>query len=271
MIFEEFLRSGIRNNRRSPWARSVAHWAERYLNAWHNTGFYEFDRNGERFVLDVLRRTFPDRALTIWDVGAHTGDYAEAAHDILPDARVISFEILPPIARRLKERGFSDSWFKLLEVGLSDRQGSTTVHWNKRFDTTNSIDRHEGAMFAHTDVEQVECPVATVDSLIAEGVASPDFLKIDVEGHEGAVIAGAAATLASANRPTLIQFEYGSTWIAGSRTLCAVQGLLERAGYAVGRLYPDHVAFKAYDYADERYRMGNMIATCDKRLQAALS
>lgn len=271
MIFEEQLRSVIRNHRRSFLARSAAHLAERYLNAWHNTGFYEFDRNGERFLLEVLRRVYPDRALTVWDVGAHAGDYAEAVHNVLPNAQVVGFEILPPVAERLTARGFEESWFSLLKVGLSDREGTAMVHWNKRFDTTNAIDRPQGGLFTHGDVEQVECPVSTVDKLIEQGLPAPHFLKIDVEGHEAAVLQGASETLASGHRPLVIQFEYGSTWLRASRTLFSVQGELERAGYAVGRLYPDHVGFKAYEHSDDRYRMGNMIATCDERLQAALS
>src|SRR5690606_31531540 len=46
----------------------------------------------------------------------------------------------------------------------------------------------------------------------------PDFLKIDVEGHEAAVLDGARDLLNSPKAPTIIQFEYGDTQARPSTT-----------------------------------------------------
>jgi hypothetical protein len=91
-----------------------------------------------------------------------------------------------------------------------------------------------------------------------------------VEGHEAAVIEGGLDLLSQANAPAMIQFEYGDTWLPAARTLGDVQSLLEERGYSVGRLFPDHVAFKAYEYTDDHFRMGNMIAVRDERLKLML-
>lgn len=272
MTLENRMRALIRDNRRSRWARTAAKSAERFLNAWHNTGFYDFDRNGEAFVLRTLARVVGGARLMVWDVGAHGGDYAEAVHAILPDAFVTSFEILPPIADRLRSRNLDPRWFVLRNIGLSDAEGVVPVTWNHRHDTTSSVQpRHGSDWFDHGETEVIACEVSTVDLQITGGMRAPDILKIDVEGHEAAVLDGSAGLLRSEQAPMLIQFEYGDTWIPASRTLHDAQGKLERAGYAVGRLYPDHVEFKRYAFTDERFRMGNMIAVRRDDLRRALA
>lgn len=271
MLLEEYVRTAIRTSRRSPPARLAARLAERYLNAWHNTGFFDFDRNGEAYLLRTFASTVGSRPVTVWDVGAHAGQYAAAIHARLPHAHVTSFEILPPIAVALRERNFDPAWFTLRAIGLSDAPGSVEVSWNRLHDQCNAITPRPGEWFDHGEVEQIVCEVSTIDLLIEQGAAPPNFLKIDVEGHDAAVLDGAQALLASDHAPKLIQFEYGDTWIPSGRTLFDVQTKLHRYGYAVGRLYPDHVGFKEYAFADERYRMGNMVATRDPELRTLLS
>lgn len=266
---EQALKSWIVAHRRNFPLRAAARMAARFLNAYHNTGNYDFERNGEAFALrSFARHAGPDAV--VWDVGAHHGEYASAAHGILPKARIISFEILPPIARELRAR-LSGDWFELKEMGLSDREGSVEVVWNKRADTTNSIAPLKNEFFDHDELERVSCPVTTVDLLVAQGTPKPDFFKIDVEGHEPAVLRGARELLHGDQAPAMIQFEYGMTWIAGSGLLHDSQALLEGAGYKVGRLYPDHVEFKDYAWSDEHFRMGNMIAVKDPDLVRALA
>lgn len=162
-----------------------------FLNAFHNAGEYDFDTNGEAFALRTFASQAPPRPV-IWDVGAHYGEYADACHNLLPAAQVVSFEILPPVAIYLRERMRSSST-EVLNIGLSDSIGTVDVVWNKRSDTTNSIaPLKENEFFAHDDLETVTCPVSTVDQLVDEGYAPPNFMKIDVEGHEAAVLRGAA-------------------------------------------------------------------------------
>lgn len=269
---EQWLRQRIRNHRRSTPLRMAARAAERFLNAWYNTGDYDFERNGEAFLLRRLGERFPGVALEIWDVGAHTGDYAQCAHQLLPAARVTSFEILPVVAAKIRARGFGEDWFTLRTVGLSDERGKVAVACNPEFGTTSSIHpRFCDGWFDPNQVRTVSCDVTTIDALVAEGLTPPAFIKIDVEGHEAAVLNGAQALLQSPNAPVAVQFEYGDTWIPACRTLHGVQGKLEAAGYSVGRLYPRHVEFKAYSLRDEKFRMGNMVAVRDDALRQSLA
>jgi FkbM family methyltransferase len=262
MTVEDALRRYIRTHRRSPLMQLAGRAAERFLNAWFNVGFYEFSENGEAFVLQCLAEWAGGRQLRLWDVGAHKGGYALEAHKILPNAEITSFEIIPVLADRLATKSAEASWLRVLPVGLSDRVGVVPVAFNGRYDTTSSINPFlAGDLFAHDEVQFIEGHITTVDKLISSGTPAPDMIKIDVEGHEAAVIDGAQVLLTSDHAPALVQFEYGATWIAASRTLYNVQAKLEAAGYSVGRLFPRHVEFKGYEVADETFRMGNMVAT----------
>lgn len=266
---ENYLKFNIAKNRRSAVVQYAAKLSQRFLNAYHYTGQYEFESNGEKFALDSFSKVFGTKA-TIWDVGAHLGEYAHQAHKVMPEADIVSFEIVPEIAERLKNKITGD-WFELREIGLSDSVGEVEVSWNKNQDTTNAIDPF---MYQHIDQSNIRlqrCPVTTIDNLIAEGAKPPNLLKIDVEGHEKSVLLGARILLSSSEAPGMIQFEYGGTWIPSSATLYSVQNLLDSFGYCLGRLYPDHVAFKNYDWTDEHFRMGNVIATNNEQLKKILS
>ncbi len=111
----------------------------------------------------------------------------------------------------------------------------------------------------------------TVDTMIAEALFAPALFKIDTEGHDAAVLRGANRLLGSDQAPAMIQFEYGNTWLPAGETLERTQDLLEQHGYKVGRLYPNHVGFKRYEYNDDQFRMGNVVAVKPAALLAALA
>lgn len=264
------LRQSIRQNRRAAPLRFLASICEKYLRAFYNEGFYEFDSNGESFALRQFGSWLADRPVTVWDVGANAGEWAELAKDALPQALVHSFEILPPIAEAYAERLKGAEWAHLHRTGLSDEPGEVHVTWNRDCDSTSSIAiRTTGVPGGR--YEEVICPVSTADLLINAGLPAPQLLKIDTEGHDAAVLRGARGLLFGDAAPAMIQFEYGETWIPGRETLEATQRLLEDAGYRVGRSYPDHVDFKRYTYADDHFRMGNMIAAKPPKLIALLA
>jgi len=265
-------RQMIRSHRRSAPIKGIAVICEKYLRAWHNDAFFEFDRNGERFAIQCFAQWAGARPLTIWDVGAHHGEWADAVHSAMPTARVTSCEILPPIAELLAARHRDADWLTIRNIGLSDAAGSVEVTWNKDHDTTNSITpRSSSKWFAGGDLQTITCPVSTIDQLIAEGAPPPDLLKVDVEGHDAFVLDGANQLLGGDRAPRMIQFEYGDTWIPAGRLLYQTSAMLAACGYKIGRLYPHHVEFRDYSYADENFRMGNMIATREPDLLALLS
>jgi FkbM family methyltransferase len=267
-MMNESVQYVIVKHRRSAPLRLIARFSERYLRAWYNENRWTFTNNGESFVLTQFGQWAAGRKVTIWDVGAHGGEWSDAAHQVVPFAAIHSFEIIPEIAATVTDT----EWRSAHALGLSNAEGTVEVHWNKGHNTESSINpRAEGLTYRTSDVEVIQCQVQAGDKLVGE-LGHPDFLKVDTEGHEANVLRGFSETLRSSSAPALIQLEYGSTYVPAGATLRDIYSLLP--GYSIGRLYPDYVDFKSYDYSDEHFRMGNMIATRDpelKRLLAGLS
>lgn len=270
--FFSIFRDVIRNNRRSLPVSVLASFAEKYLRAYYNESFFDFSRNGERFAIERFAMWLDGRECLTWDVGANHGQWAKEFHHLVPGSQIFSFEIIPSLAQELVREAHDLPWWTIEAMGLSDQEGSIEVSWNQDHDTTSSVEPGlDDRWFAGSKVERVLCPVTTLDSYWRKAGQAPDFLKIDVEGHDWAVLLGGDALLASEEAPAIIQFEYGRTWLAPGKTLGPIQKRLQENGYAVGRLYPRYVDFRSYAASDDHFRMGNMIAVKDKRLEYMLS
>lgn len=63
--------------------------------------------------------------------------------------------------------------------------------------------RYYGFNPAHVGITAVTCALRTLDSFRFE--QAPYFMKIDAQGHESAVLAGGAATLASARPVVMVE------------------------------------------------------------------
>lgn len=265
-------RQFIRSHHRNPVFTAAATACEKYLRAYYNEDFYEFARNGESFALRAFARWSSGRPAVIWDVGAHEGHWASAARELVPAARVIGFEILPPVFAKLETLARRVDWLTAENLGLSDRDGEVDVYWNPRHDSTNAISPRLGHKLFSGGVQAVACRVTTGDLYLSRnGGQAPDFLKIDVEGHELAVMRGCSNLFGGHGAPTVIQFEYGATYLPSGSSLGQAYRLLTPHGYRIGRLFPDHVAFADYSYGSDHFRMGNYIAVRDQRLQGVLA
>jgi len=266
------LKDIVLGNRRSRPFRALAAAAEKYLRTYYNEDFYDFSRNGEGFAIDTLAKVLGGRACAVWDVGANHGEWARELHRRLPQASVTSFEIVPEIAAEIEIAAEGSGWWQVVAKGMSDHAGEIEVAWNRSFDQTSAVAPNMAStLYRDAEYVRIACSVTTLDSYWRDSGTAPVLLKIDVEGHEAAVLEGGEALFRSTDAPSLIQFEYGYTWTGTQRLLQPVQQHLEELGYSVGRLYPHYVDFRSFTLGDEHFRMGNMIAARDPRLIAALS
>ena len=145
----------------------------------------------------------------IVDAGASVGLFtSRMARLVGPNGRVHAFEPNPQRHERLRALAGPRRPIVLHPVALSDAAGPGEL-WiphvegraltERAFLGTNGRDRASAV--------PVAVPLATFDEELAEDAARVAFIKCDVEGHEAAVLAGAAGTLERARPAVLVEVE----------------------------------------------------------------
>ena len=131
-------------------------------------------------------------ARTIFDVGANAGIYSLAALAVEPRAEVHAFEPTPEIANRLRSTAKLNGLDRLHvhELAVSIQSGTATLNRCR-----GELGSNEGMNFISEvqvtgDGERVQT-VGLDQFCIDQSINDIDLLKIDVQGHEYAVLKGA--------------------------------------------------------------------------------
>jgi FkbM family methyltransferase len=142
------------------------------------------------------------------DVGANQGLYtfpfaASSRH-------VLAFEPNPQMAQLLRDKKAEHSNVTIIEAAVSDWIGETTFY----IDTRPGLGAAASSLNVLSELAQTARPmqvsVTTIDEHVRRGGLCPSIAKIDVEGHEPAVVRGMKQTLHEF-RPALI-FEFWESW-----------------------------------------------------------
>ena len=158
-------------------------------------GLHEFSEMS--FVLHLIR---PGEHFA--DIGANIGSYTVLAAGGA-GARVTAVEPIPTtfahlerniVLNRLTEQT------RICRLGLSDCNGS--LKFSLELDTVNHV------LSAGEVLPSVDVPVVQLDELVGDDV--PLLIKIDVEGHELAVLLGAEKTFADSRLLAVIMETNGS-------------------------------------------------------------
>ena len=196
---------GREQSRRHPHAPYHLHFGGRRNLGWALGGLAESEREYVGFSDALLKRLRPTTAR---DVGANVGFWSLHLAGFEPKInRMIAFEPDETnlrLLRRNKERNRLAT-LELRAVALSDRQGTATFHADAVTGSTGSLEASHTFIAKHfgRETTAVQVPLTTADAVIAEGTAAPQFLKIDVEGHELSLLRGAERLLRE-RLPTLL-------------------------------------------------------------------
>lgn len=225
--------------------------------------------NGEERFMSAWARALKARnagALPVLlDVGANEGDFTAAALAALGDCRIHCFEPNPKTFARLSRRFAGDPRVLLNNIGLSDKPGTFTL-----YDYAGSEGSGHASFLPETftdvyksSTQAVEARVSTLDGYLAEaGLSAVDFLKVDVEGLEKAVLAGAAGTLA-AGRVDVIQMEFNAHNILTGLSIQALAKTLpdfDIHRIVANGLAPVATAAHAYNSRVEIFKYANLAA-----------
>ena len=173
--------------------------------------FVEREGWAEEWVEPLRRANAP----VVLDVGANAGLFTHLVWTLNPRTRISVFEPLPKMAAKISAwKSRVGATAEIRNVAVSDRSGTATFYAAGDNDTSASL-KSPGASHSPITVQ-----VATLDETITE----PEILlaKVDVEGFEPQVLAGARSVLkrlrfivAEAHSPealAAIQATLGDAW-----------------------------------------------------------
>jgi FkbM family methyltransferase len=178
---------------------------------------------------------------TIIDVGANRGQYALDLRRESYAGAIVSVEPLPTALAVLETRAARDPRWSVVPAAVSSSAGfgSLRISGNEVSSSLQDMEEaHRSAAPESAIVGVVDVKLVTLDELIASLPQRPERLgiKIDVQGHELAVIAGGAQSLRTA---IFVEVELSLTALyAGQGLLPEVLAKLQDIGLELVQLRP---------------------------------
>jgi FkbM family methyltransferase len=155
----------------------------------------------------LISDTFVQSGNTVVDIGASWGLFSyHLARRVGERGHLYSYEPHPANAAVLAKLMRAKPNVRFRETAVSDLAGKSRLlvpTYRGRRVTAQSSLAHG---FERVGVEEIEVQTVTLDDEIGENV-QVDFVKIDVEGHELAVLRGGAAMFRRCVPPILIEIE----------------------------------------------------------------
>ncbi|MES0157590.1 FkbM family methyltransferase [Mesorhizobium sp. M0018] len=155
-----------------------------------------------RFDLRLVELLNIKQARFLLDVGANRGQFASEILKAGFEGTVISFEALPQVYQELlaSASAFGERWVVAPRAALSDFDGNVSFNVTKNF-VSSSLLQPTDYMLNESEqltiLETIQVPTKRLDDLVGSLELSEGsfFLKLDVQGAEHLVLAGARETL----------------------------------------------------------------------------
>lgn len=177
----------------------------------------------------------------IIDVGANVGQYGRELRDLGFKGRIVSFEPLPVAFAELARRAGRDAAWQAFQLAIGDHDGQATMHVAANSVSSSLL----GMLPAHLEaapysrfVGDIQVEMVTLSEAIDRHVRADErlFVKVDAQGYESRILAGAAARL---NRIQGLQLELSIVPLyEGSATLGTLIGEAERLGFTLMSIEP---------------------------------
>ncbi len=241
---------------------------ENILNVAHRrigVGNYENDAvSGESFLIDtVLPSLITESAPIVFDVGANVGNYTLAVLQTFKDARIHAFEPSPETYVQL-QAALGHRAVACIQKGLSNAIGFASIFDYGDQPGSQHASLHRGVidvLHGADQIRAVSIELTTVDDYCSsQGIGTIDFIKIDTEGNELAVLKGASLTIARGGLP-FIQFEFNEMNVFSRTFLKDFYDLL--SAYEFFRVMPTGLLpLGRYNPRNEIFAFQNLVALC---------
>jgi FkbM family methyltransferase len=232
--------------------RGVATLAEKYLRAFNNEANWAFCYNGEQWALQQI---LDHHEGCLFDVGANVGAWTLMAHRIDSSRTIHAFEISPLTFQSLAQNVIGLDNCVLNAIGLSDQEGELKLQYYLDSPDRSSLIALPDNFVKETQKVRVLAGDAYISAHAIDKIA---FLKIDVEGHEMAVLKGLRETLET-GQIAAIQFEHGPAHVLSHHSLGDFDAFLSKHNYDLFRIFPRKLEPFHYNYT-ENYGPGNYLA-----------
>ena len=218
--------------------------------------------SGEKYLIKkILLKVIRKKTPVFFDVGANVGNYTISLLETYPSAEVHVFEPHPGNFSALKSN-LSTYNAKLYNFALGDTQDQLILY--DRADHENGSSHaslHEAVIseIHQQDTLQFSVSVETLDEICKkENIREIDFLKIDTEGNELAVLNGAKKLLKE-NKIMCIHFEFNEMNIVSRTFFRDFRKLLHNHKFY--RLLPHGlILLDDYPLATELFAYQNILA-----------
>jgi FkbM family methyltransferase len=147
---------------------------------------------------------------TIIDIGSNEGQFIQSIDNILPGKKIIAFEPIKSVYETLvaNTRHLNITTYNM---GLSDQNGTSEINISKNLVSSSLLNMEELHKQAYPESAYINKEVIELRKLddvvkIAD-LQKRILIKIDVQGYENKVIAGAKNTIAAAD-VIIIEFSY---------------------------------------------------------------
>jgi len=228
--------------------------------------YYDLAVSGEKyFMANLLPRFIQGAKPIFFDVGANRGEYSSMLANRFPQAKIFAFEPHPKnfeFLAQAKTQNFSPH-----ALALSNTAGQFNLYDYEDSDWSFDASLYQDVIgeILHKNSVSYTVQVDTLDSFTQSlGIDFIDFLKIDTEGSELAVLRG-AINLLEKGQIGVIQFEFNQMNIISRSFFYDFRKILHN--YALFRLLPRGLlAIPESPLLTELFGFQNILAVHKKRI-----
>jgi len=224
--------------------------------------YRSYEESGELFLVrEVLRNKMGiGEGSIVFDVGANVGNYSQMLRNVLAGAEIYAFE--PNWHAFSKLEATHGKALSCFNLGFGAEASKGVIYTYENGLDSSHASSYPGVFADYhrtSAVCELKFDMTTIDSFCRDhDISSIDFLKVDTEGNELNVMAGAQKMLA-AERIRAIQFEFGECNVFSRVFLRDFYEYLD--GYNLYRLCRSRlIDMSHYSVANEIFRYQNIFA-----------
>lgn len=219
--------------------------------------------SGEKVVFKAMRQKPADH-YCVFDVGANQGQFLALTrqHVGTENFSVHCFEPGGETFSILQHNHQPDDRVTLNNTGLSRASGEAVLHYDEAGSGLASLTKRELGHFNINFEQSESIKLSTVDEYCqAADVDVINLLKIDVEGHELDVLAG-AERMFNERKIDVVTFEFGGCNIDTRTYFRDFWLFFDSRNYDVFRITPSGYLFRIAKYRErcEQFRTTNFVA-----------